>query len=104
MTLTIFIPVAIGLLFAEFSGIPQSIMRWLAKKGYGVSKVNGFALAKLIPYRCKPFDCGMCLTFWVALAINYFLSKFTLLDAFGFSCMSACVAYLITSIHARINR
>lgn len=38
----------------------------------------------------KPFDCSLCLTFWVSLAINCYL--FSIPEAIGISCINALVA------------
>lgn len=96
--------VAIGLLFAEFSGIPQRFARWLATKGFGISTMNGFTCSKLIPYKLKPFGCALCLTFWVGLLLSFFYTNFDLYDSIGIACIASCISYLITSIHARVNR
>ena len=97
-------PIAIGLLFAEFSGIPQSFARWLAKKGIGISKVNGFFLEPKIPYKLKPFGCGLCLTFWISLTFSIFSANFEVYNALGTASIASCISYLIISINARINR
>lgn len=96
--------VAIGLLFAEFSGIPQRFARWLAKKGIGLSTLNGFTSCRKIPYKLKPFGCSLCLTFWTGLLLSFFPANFALLDAVGIACIASCISYLITSVNARINR
>ena len=96
--------VAIGLLFAEFSGIPQRFARWLATKGFGVSTLNGFTSSVKIPYKLKPFGCGMCLTFWISLTMSIFSANFDLWEAFGIACISGSIAHLILTVYARINR
>ena len=101
---TILIPLAIGLLFAEFSGIPQSFARWLASIGIGKANHNGFTFTKKLPYKLKPFGCGLCLTFWIALFLNVYSCNFTFIESVGFACMSSCIAYLIITIRDRINR
>ena len=96
--------VAIGLLFAEFSGIPQRFAKWLATKGVGKSELNGFTCSKLIPYKLKPFGCSLCLTFWTGLLLSFFYANFDLWEAFGIACISGSIAHLILTVYARINR
>jgi hypothetical protein len=87
----ILLPVAIGLLFAEFSGIPQWFTRWLWK----TFKIGRMVLSgHKIPIRIKPFDCGMCLSFWIAIAQNYFLS-YSIYHIIGYAAISGCLAHLI---------
>lgn len=97
-------PLAIGLLFAEFSGIPQSFARWLAKKGFGISTLNGFYYANKLPYKLKPFGCGMCLTFWLSLTMSIFSANFALYTAIGNAAIASAIAYLIITVRDRINR
>ena len=96
--------VAIGLLFAEFSGIPQRFARWLATKGFGINSYGGMSFTKRLPYKLKPFGCGMCLTFWVGLLLSIFSANFDLWEAFGIACISGSIAHLILTVYARINR
>lgn len=106
----ILFPVAIGLLFAEFSGIPQKISRWLLKKyKIGVPSIpytgiSGFSgpIQQRVPYRLKPFDCGMCLSFWIAIIQNYCL-HYTVYDILALAAASGCVAYLTMIIVSRIK-
>jgi hypothetical protein len=56
----------LGFSFAEISMIPQMFSRFLLSEFNIGSKLKGYEYAKT-PLRLKPFDCGYCLSFWVAL-------------------------------------
>jgi len=56
----------LGFSFAEISMIPQSLSRWLFDRFNIGNKLKGYDFIKT-PLRLKPFDCGYCLSFWVAL-------------------------------------
>jgi hypothetical protein len=56
----------LGFSFAEVSMIPQMFSRFLLSEFNIGNKLNGYQYAKT-PLRLKPFDCGYCLSFWVAL-------------------------------------
>lgn len=91
-------PIAIALVFAEWSGIPQGFSSWLYKIG-----IYRRGLYTKTRYRLKPFDCGFCLTFWIALIQNH-LHGYSYYTTFALACLSASIAYIILTIHARINR
>lgn len=65
---------AFAVLFAELSGIPQYVAWWLAHRYKFFRKYRGLVAAILgdsgrdwNPRRLKPFDCAMCLAFWITL-------------------------------------
>lgn len=93
---------AFGVLFAELSGIPQFVSRFLAamriwyKQGY---YINGEFVSdksgKALPRRIKPFDCGMCLSFWTCFLISKFWLHADWIYSVGFAAMSAVLAVII---------
>lgn len=100
----IFFPICIGVLFAEFSEVPQKFSRWLLrkyKKGKAISLVAGEWVK--VPYRLKPFDCGMCLALWIAITQNIVLNLHPY-EIIGYACTSSIIAYLLIRIHERIIR
>lgn len=91
-----------GVVFAEYSGIPNTIKKWLMvnkiwyKKGYSL---NGqFVSAndgKLFPRRIKPFDCSLCLSFWICLFLIHFKADQLWIESVGYSCVSATLSIII---------
>ena len=78
---------AIGFSFAEVSMIPQAFALWLRDRFNIGKSFDGYKYIKT-PYRLKPFDCGYCLSFWVAfLSAMYFQYNilFSLMIGFGAS-------------------
>jgi len=62
-----------GITFAELSGIPQAFSNYLFDK-YNIGRiVKGSPLR--FPYRLKPFDCSLCLAFWVCFSLNLYLDN-----------------------------
>ena len=78
---------AIGFSFAEVSMIPQMFSLWLRDR-FNIGKSLKIYKYLKTPYRLKPFDCGYCLSFWVAflsaLYFNYII-LFALMIGFGAS-------------------
>ena len=78
---------AIGFSFAEVSMIPQTLALWLRDR-FNIGKALDAYKYLKVPYRLKPFDCGYCLSFWVAflsaLYFNYII-LFALMIGFGAS-------------------
>ena len=78
---------AIGFSFAEVSMIPQMFSKWLCNRFDIGKSLDAYKYLK-VPYRLKPFDCGYCLSFWVAfLSAIYFnyIILFALMIGFGAS-------------------
>jgi hypothetical protein len=95
----------IGVTFAELSGIPNSIKNWLKDKriwyrkgvflgGEFIEGVSGAYITK----RIKPFDCGLCLSFWISLSLCYFKAGQPLLESIGYASISAVLAVWIVKI------
>lgn len=63
----------LGFSFAEISMIPQTFSRWLLTEFNIGTKLKGYEYAKT-PLRLKPFDCGYCLSFWVALLSSLYFN------------------------------
>ena len=62
----------LGFSFAEVSMIPQMFSVWLRDRFNLGNAIPAYKFLKS-PYRLKPFDCGYCLSFWVAfLSALYF--------------------------------
>lgn len=62
----------VGFSFAEVSMIPQTFARWLCDEFDLGKRMPGYSYIT-VPFRLKPFDCGYCLSFWVAfLSSLYF--------------------------------
>lgn len=103
----IILPAMVGVLFADLSGIPQAVSQWLCDKNiYGCNIPNpyGYGADKFIPGRLKPFDCGLCLSFWLSLANSTLICKFTFVTSIGIAATSAVVAVMVKAIYDRINR
>lgn len=50
--------------FVELTRLPFKLMSWLCDKGW----VKKYYMGQPIPRRITPFDCTLCLAFWLALA------------------------------------
>lgn len=83
----------LGFSFAEISMIPQMISKYLLDEFNLGKKVIGYNYLKT-PYRLKPFDCGYCLSFWVAfLSALYF--NYIILFALMIGFASSIIAILL---------
>lgn len=86
----------VGFSFAEVSNIPQTFARWLCDElGFG-KKMPGYSYIT-VPFRLKPFDCGYCLSFWVAfLSALYFNYNIVTALIIGFT--SSVVSILLKKL------
>lgn len=76
-----------AVLFAERSGIMQNI-RWRLKvSGLWFKEIAGRRMER----RLKPFDCSMCLAFWMAL----FIPHHSIIESVGYGAIAAMVAVMI---------
>lgn len=83
----------VGFSFAEVSGIPQALSLWLRNEFDFGKTLPGYQYMKT-PYRLKPFDCGYCLSFWVAfLSALYF--NYVLITALMIGFVASIVAILL---------
>jgi len=88
-------------MFAEFSGIPQHVKSWLAKKKiwYKVpSTVSTFSSPVRFPRRIKPFDCSLCLSFWICLYLSHYKAGQPIMESVGLACISAVLSVLIVKV------
>jgi hypothetical protein len=87
----------VGFSFAEVSMIPQMFAVWLCDEFDIGRKIPGYDYVRR-PYRLKPFDCGYCLSFWVAflsaLYFNYGIVA-SLIIAFTSSVASILIKKLV---------
>lgn len=60
--------------FVDFLRLPQRLAVWLCDKGLYYKTYYG----QPIPRRLKPFDCVMCLSFWLALTYSVYEKNFLL--------------------------
>lgn len=94
-----------GVTFAELSGIPNKIKTWLKdkriwyRKGifYGNEFVQG-QTGGYITRRIKPFDCPLCLSFWICLSLCYFKADQTIMMSIGYACISSVLSVWIVKI------
>jgi hypothetical protein len=83
----------VGFSFAEVSNIPQIFARWLVDEFDLGTKMPGYSYITQ-PFRLKPFDCGYCLSFWVAfLSALYFNYNIVTALIIGFT--SSVIAILL---------
>ena len=84
---------SVGFSFAEISNIPQTFARWLCDEFDFGKRMKGYEYIKT-PYRLKPFDCGYCLSFWVAfLSSLYFNYNIITALMIGFSASIWAILY-----------
>jgi len=74
---------------AEGCGLMQKLIHWLVMKGY--RKTN----------RLKPFDCPMCLAFWIGLVFNT-IEYSSPLDGLINAILCSSCAILISKVYARL--
>jgi hypothetical protein len=76
----------VGFSFAEVSGVPQALSRFLYNQFNIGKKVKGYQYVK-VPLRIKPFDCGYCLSFWFGFisALQQTNIVYSLMIGFGAS-------------------
>jgi hypothetical protein len=86
--------ICFSVFFAELSNVPQTLMWWLCKKNI-VYKVDIYNSKQ--PRRCKPFDCAMCLSFWIGFV--YCLSNYNgIVNLIGFSSLCSIGAVVLINI------
>lgn len=82
----------VGFSFAEVSGIPQAISRFILDRFNIGQELKQYNYIK-VPYRLKPFDCGYCLSFWFSFLVGLHFEYGILLSLiFGFSSSIVAIA------------
>ena len=75
--------IAISILFADMSGIPQRI-KWAYKFK-----------------QLKPLDCSMCLSFWISLCVGYLL-HLHLLEIIGRASIASCLTVIFMLLYRKL--
>lgn len=78
---------AVVVFIVDISGAVDSLktaLKWLLTKGK--MKDNNYIL--------KPFDCSLCMVFWVGLAYLLFTGNFTI-PYIGYVCLLACFSEIL---------
>lgn len=86
---------AFGAWFANISGIPQMVSQFLFLMGKFKQVTPEFKR----PYRLKPFDCEMCLTFWLYLFTHF---EQPILNNLFMSGVCSLIAMIITKLYNKI--
>ena len=90
--LLVFGSACIGFSFAEVSGVPQAISRWLLSQFNFGKRVKGYNDFKM-PYRLKPFDCGYCLSFWIGFSSGLIYTNILFSLMIGFSASIVAITF-----------
>lgn len=83
------IMIVLSIIFiVDISGVMEYIKRTIFKIING-RKVN------YVPYELKPFDCSLCMTFWIII-IYLFILKYTIINVVFIASMCAISTIIIS--------
>lgn len=75
---------ALAIMFAELSGIPD-VIKQLILPFWHTKTID----KRKLPRRIKPFDCSLCLSFWICLYLSIVKVGMTWEPAIVLSCVSS---------------
>lgn len=76
--------VAVAIFFAELSGIPNVIKKIILPV-WNLKTID----KRKLPRRIKPFDCHLCLSFWICLYLCVYQDGMNWQPAIVLSCISS---------------
>ena len=80
------------------SNLLIGVFAWWFAEGTGLMQQLSYKLGRK---RIKPFDCGLCLGFWLGLSIGYY-QTYDILSAIQLGFVSSVIAILTEKIMNRL--
>lgn len=87
--------------FAEISELPQFLMKWLMYRYKIFKRVQMGEIVTERPYRIKPFDCELCLSWWIALITSLAVYHFSFFYSILISGSCSLIAMVIVKLYRK---